>query len=228
MQLLSCCSNGNLKLWNVKNSECINTIDAHSDKINCFLLNNDETQLITGSNDSVINIWKDITEERKEEEQRKEEHILKKSETLRNLINERNWRKAIKLSISLNQPFAMLNIFKEIDLEYDEEERNKILDELFNKLREDQLNTILNYVSIWNTNQKHAYISQIVLNCLFKKLIYKYSLNNNNLENQDNLKRTIDKLDPFTRKHYERYCKLFQSVTFFEFLYNNMKLTDKN
>lgn len=231
LQLLSCCSNGNLKLWNIKNVECLNTIDAHTDKINCFLLNKLENQIITGSSDSEINIWKDVTEGRKEEEQQKIEYNLRKSETLKNLMSERNWKKAIKLSINLNQPFTTLNIFKEIDLEYEKEERDEILDDLFTKLREDQLNSILNFLSIWNTNQKHAYISQLVLNSLFKKLIYRYNLEDSNQKDlvaQDNLKKLMQKLEPYTRKHYERYSKLYQSVTFFEFLYDNMKLSQVN
>lgn len=229
MQLVSGCSNGNLNLWNVKNAECLNTIDAHTEKISCLLVNNEENQLITGSSDSEIKIWKDVTEERKEIEVQKNQLVLKKTETLKNLILERNWKKAIKLSITLNQPFTTLNIFKEIDLEYETDERNRVLNDLFDKLRDDQLTSILNYVSIWNTNQKHAFISQLILNSLFKKLIYKFNQNDssNAFSNQDNLKKVIQKLEPYTRKHYERYSKQFQSVTFFEFLFDNMKLSEK-
>lgn len=229
MQLVSSCANGNLKLWSVKNAECLNTIDAHTEKLPCFLVNKQENQLITGSSDSEIHIWSDVTEQRKELEEQKNEQVLKKSETLRNLILERNWRKAIKLSISLNQPFTTLSIFKEIDLEYEHAERDRILNELFDKLREDQLQAILNYVSIWNTNQKHAYVAQLVLSSLFKKLICRHSDGGrigNDLANQDALKKLIQKLEPYTRKHYERYSKLFQSVTFFDFLYENMKLSE--
>ena len=229
MQLVSGCSNGNLKLWNVKNAECLNTIDAHTEKISCFLVSKQESQLITGSSDSEIHIWNDVTEQRKELEEQKNEQVLKKSETLRNLILERNWKKAIKLSISLSQPFTTLSIFKEIDLEYEHAERDQILADLFDRLREDQLNAILDYVAIWNTNQKHAYISQLVLNSLFKKLICRHSddsRTSKELTNQDALKKLIQKLEPYTRKHYERYSKLFQSVTFFDFLYENMKLSE--
>lgn len=226
MQLISGCSNGNLKLWTVKNAECLNTIDAHADKIPCFLINKQEDQLVTGSSDSEIHLWNDVTEQRKQVEEQKSEQVLRKSEVLRNLVLERNWRKAIKLAISLNQPFTTLGIFKEIDLEYDGEERDRILNELFEKLREDQLNSILNYTSIWNTNQKHAYVAQLVLSSLFKKLIYKYNKQTAERPNQDELKKLIQKLEPYTRKHYERYSKLFQSVTFFDFLYDNMKLSE--
>ena len=227
MQLVSACSNGNLKLWNVKNAECLATIDAHTDKIPCFLVNKQESQLITGSSDSEIHIWNDVTEQRKELEEQKNQQVLKKGETLRNLISERNWKKAIRLSISLNQPFTTLSIFKEIDLEYEHAERDKILNDLFDKLREDQLNAILDYVAIWNTNQKHAYIAQLVLKSLFRKLIARHgSRANDELANQDALKKLVQKLEPYTRKHYERYSKLFQSVTFFDFLYENMKLTE--
>ena len=47
-----------MKLWTIKNSECVKTFDEHDSKIWALAINRDENQVITGGADSTIIVWK--------------------------------------------------------------------------------------------------------------------------------------------------------------------------
>ena len=51
-------SDGLLKLWTIKNNECVKTFDEHKDKVWALATTSDETSLITGGGDSNIIVWK--------------------------------------------------------------------------------------------------------------------------------------------------------------------------
>ena len=65
LQLVSSGSDGLIKLWAVKTSECSLTLDAHEDKV--WALDVSEhaggVELLSGSADSVMVRWRDCTEE---------------------------------------------------------------------------------------------------------------------------------------------------------------------
>lgn len=67
-----------MKLWTIKNNECVKTLDAHEDKVwglHCSRLDN---RALTGASDSCVILWKDVTEEEQSEEQaRREEEVVK-------------------------------------------------------------------------------------------------------------------------------------------------------
>ena len=220
LQLLSSSSDGNVKIWNIKDAECVKTIDAHEEKIYSMVLSNDEKTLVTGSYDSEIKVWNDVTLEEMEQKRKKEFKQLETKSLLENLLYKRKWKRAVKFSLLLNQPFTTLNIFKEMNFELaDEEERNREFAEIFSKLNEYQVCAILNFAVQWNTSQRHCEITQIILNTITRTLGEQFF-------ELPNIKEVVQKLDPYIRKHYQRYDKLCQTVTFFDFLYNNMKITD--
>ena len=51
-------SDGLMKLWTIKTSECVKTFDGHQSKVWTLIVNQDESQVITGGDDSAIIIWK--------------------------------------------------------------------------------------------------------------------------------------------------------------------------
>lgn len=59
-------------LWTIKSSECVGTFDGHTDKVIwsdfsydeqiwALAVSQDESEVITGGSDSLINMWKDYT-----------------------------------------------------------------------------------------------------------------------------------------------------------------------
>ncbi len=51
-------SDGLLKLWTIRNSECVKTLDQHEDKVWALAVGREEDRIITGASDSNIILWK--------------------------------------------------------------------------------------------------------------------------------------------------------------------------
>lgn len=62
MQLLSCGSDGCLKLWTVRTNSCAATYDAHEDKAWALAISPDDKTIASGGADSLLAIWEDATE----------------------------------------------------------------------------------------------------------------------------------------------------------------------
>jgi U3 small nucleolar RNA-associated protein 13 len=62
-QIVSCASDGLIKLWFVKTNECIETFDQHDDKLWALSVSKDEKKFLSGGSDGKINLWYDQTEE---------------------------------------------------------------------------------------------------------------------------------------------------------------------
>eukprot|EP00795_Rhopilema_esculentum_P008646 gene8646-14661_t len=136
MQIISSGSDGLIKIWNVKTNECLNTLDGHADKVWSLALNKTEDTLVTGGGDSVLNIWKDVTEEERLEEEAKQENMILKDQELSNLLGKKKFTKAIGLALSLERPFTVLSILKELLADANGEER---LASVLSGLRDDQI-----------------------------------------------------------------------------------------
>jgi len=76
--MISSGSDGLLKLWNIKSNECVATFDNHEDKVWALTVKQDGQYIVSGSADSKITFWEDISEkEREEMHQETEMRILK-------------------------------------------------------------------------------------------------------------------------------------------------------
>ncbi len=150
-QLISSASDGLIKLWNIKTNECVGTFDEHNNKAWSLCVNKDESKFVSGGADGRLVVWKDVTQEEREEELEKREEILLQEQELQNCLKEKKWKKALGLAILLDKPFKCYEIIKEI-LEQktsDENEDNTSsmtkgrldLEKTLVKLRDDQIST---------------------------------------------------------------------------------------
>jgi len=217
MQLISSGSEGLIKLWTIKTNECIKTFDQHLNKIWSLAVNKSQDQIVSAGADSVINIWKDVTQIEQEKEQAtKEENILRQQE-LSNLINDHKYLEAIGLAVTLEQPFRVLTIMKDILLVPNGIEE---LSQAVKSLREDQQDTILKFLVEWNTNSKNCHVAQAVLSIILK------SKSPFELMNKPNMKDAIEALIPYSEKHFQRMNRLLQQMEFTEYTWQSMKLSD--
>src|SRR4051794_1845437 len=77
-QIVSAGSDGLVKLWTIRRSECVATLDNHTEKIWGLTVHRDEKVVVSAGADSVVNFWEDVTEQEQEAAVRQaEEHILK-------------------------------------------------------------------------------------------------------------------------------------------------------
>jgi WD40 repeat protein len=51
-------SNDNtIRVWNLENGECVQTLAGHSDGVTCMSLSSDGKSIYSGSNDTTIRVW---------------------------------------------------------------------------------------------------------------------------------------------------------------------------
>lgn len=221
LQMITSSLDGNVKIWNVKDADCVATIDAHKDKIYAMSLSQDEQTLVTGSFDSQIKIWGDVSVRKAEEQRKTNEKQLEAQSVLQNLLLKRQWRKAVKFSLMLQQPFTTLKIFKEMMFDLPgSSEREAAFNELLTKLNDHQMATILRYSVSWNTTHRHCEATQLLLHSAIQ-------VHGERLFSLPNSPEVLQKLEPYLRKHFQRFDRLMQTVTFFDFLYGNMKMNDR-
>ncbi|CAG2120440.1 unnamed protein product, partial [Medioppia subpectinata] len=222
MQMISSGSDGNVKIWNIKDNECVKTLDAHADKVWALALTqqhsaNGRTLLITGSSDSAVFIWEDVTADEREETAAKHELQIESEQNLLNYIQKKKWSKALTIAVRLDQPYRALSIMKEILL--DSEGADKVA-EVLSRLREDQLLSLLEYAIVWNTNSRHYIVAQCVLRAVVRQIPPKELLKT------PELKAKVEKLLPYSERHMSRLTRLQQSVTFVDYIWERIKLPE--
>ncbi|XP_045215018.2 transducin beta-like protein 3 [Mercenaria mercenaria] len=219
MQLLTSGTNGLVKLWTIKNNECVKTMDEHDDKVWAMAIGEAEDSFITGGADSNLIIWKDVTETEQNEVRQKQEQFILQDQELSNLIQQKKYLKAIGLAITLEQPFRLLNILKEI---LSEEAGDDKLYSTLEKLRMDQIDALLRFAVKWNTNSRHCHEAQVVLSSVIKMYPPKQ------LKELGNLKSSVEGLLPYTERHFNRMTRLVQQAMFLEYTWQCMKGISSN
>ncbi|PIA19057.1 WD40 repeat-like protein [Coemansia reversa NRRL 1564] len=186
-QLASTGSDGLVKLWNINNAECILTLDKHESKIWTLAKQNSEEHIATGGADSVIRIWKDTTQDETERICREESQVLEQQQALDNFLLIKDYRNAITLALSLGQPHRLLTILQNVMMAAECRQSiqnsedlpkvieaggtdavlgNTAIDEVIGTLSPEQLECLLGYVRVWNTNGRHSRIAQATLHCI--------------------------------------------------------------
>lgn len=72
----------------------------------------DEKRFITGGSDSLLIVWRDSTEEKREASVKAQEEIISKEQLLTNLLNSQQLFAALGLALSLDKPYKVLSIIK--------------------------------------------------------------------------------------------------------------------
>ncbi|XP_030840363.1 transducin beta-like protein 3 [Strongylocentrotus purpuratus] len=214
MQLLSSGSDGLLKLWTIKTNECVATLDEHSDKLWSVTVDRSEQKVVTAGADSNILIWEDVTQIEYEEKAEKEEDQILKKQQLSNLMHSKKFTKALRLAITLDQPFKALGIIRTILEEPDGEAQLAIT---ITKLRPDQIESVLRFAQTWNMNSKHCHVAQCVLGIIFR------SQDPDDLAKFPGVKDILEGLMPYTDRHFQRLSRMLQQAMFVQYTWQVMR-----
>ncbi|KAJ1813279.1 U3 small nucleolar RNA-associated protein, partial [Coemansia sp. RSA 2598] len=221
-QLMTTGSDGLIKLWNIKDAECVLTLDKHENKIWTLAKQRSEELVATGGADSVIRIWKDTTQDEIERLHKEDARLLEQQQALDNFLVVKDYRNAIMLTLSLDQPHRLLNIFQDViaasehrdgfdaEVESDSEDKDakqaivgaRVVDDVIGSLAPDQLERLLGYVRNWNTNAKFARVAQAVLYCVLTKYTSQTILG------LPSAKDLISAIQPYSERHFSRLDNL--------------------
>ncbi|ORX94019.1 WD40 repeat-like protein [Basidiobolus meristosporus CBS 931.73] len=222
LQLASCASDGLVKIWTVKNNECVATLDNHTEKVWALKVRSDEKFITTGGADSVINIWEDFTEAEKEKLLAEQEETLLKEQDLANYLVKKDYRNAIALALSLNQPKRLLSIFIEVINNRPEGDESitgaSAIDDTLAELSNEQLELLLTYIRDWNTNAKQSAVAQTVLNAILR------AYTSEKLLEIKNIKELLDGILPYTERHFSRIDQLITNSYIMDYTLHAMDL----
>lgn len=211
MQILTSGADGFLKLFNVKTSECVATLDQHDGRVWALAVKQDETVIVSGGSDSLLVKWKDVTSERKLEKIKQEEELLAQEQQLNNLVHSNDLLKALKLALKLDRPLQTLKIIRGII-----KTGNTGLEDAVKELNQDQKDSLMKCVTVWNTNSKNAQPAQLVLNILI-----------NDMQLGDfrpaGLGNVIESTLPYTERHFKRLTTLLQDLYLVDYTINCMQ-----
>lgn len=215
LQLISIASDGNMKLWDCKSSECIKTIDAHTGSTWVLALTDDDERLMTAGQDEKIVIWKDTTQEDREEHLANLQSRVMQEQDYMNYVNKKKWRKALRLAIKMENPNKTITVIKEILLEPDGPVE---LENLLVNLTLDQMNYIIDCCVGWNASAKNSSIAQLVLNIIFR------NVDEESLLKMPSFISSVDQLKLLTDKTFNRYERLIQQATFVDFMLSSIRI----
>lgn len=174
-------SDGLVKLWNIKEEECVKTLDNHEDKIWALAHSSDESTLLSAGADSLLTIWHDTSLLEQSEANAQLIKTVQVEQDFINYVALKDYRRAILLALSMSQPGRLFNLFSTVvkgrrrqpDLSEEEQESqgitgSKEIDEIVKTLPGIELVRLLKFVRDWNANAKMAPVAQVVLHAVFK------------------------------------------------------------
>lgn len=143
----------------------------------------------------------------------------------------KDYRNAIVLALSMDQPRRLLGLMREILS--DDTDNIAMLKQVFQSLESGDIFRLLEYIRDWNAKSRDSDVAQAVLNALLKThtlaSITKASPIATNLEEpasrkatQTSISELIQALLPYTERHYARADRLEQESAFLDFILAHM------
>lgn len=217
LQVVSAGSDGLMKIWDLKRSECLVTLDEHSDRIWALAIQNDGDRIITGDASATIKIWKDSTDEEIAEAIRAQDEILVKEQELQVFLLRKDFKNAVILAMSLDQPFRLSGLFDDLLKDKTVPEGLNLLNPLLEQLTLDQKVKLIEYIREWNLSYKRSMFSQLVLAAILRAPGFAAIL-----KEKPSVKETLTGIIPYTEKHFEKTDELLINSHLTDFALLNM------
>ncbi|KAI6012396.1 U3 small nucleolar RNA-associated protein [Pisolithus orientalis] len=245
-QLVSSASDGLVKLWSTREEECTATLDNHEDKVWALAISTDERVIVSAAADSVVTFWEDCTEEYEQEKEAKRVEQVLKEQDFVNYIALHDYRRAIELALSMQQPGKLFLLFGDIKSSATESlsvsngsvTGHLAVDEVLRSLSGQDLALLLRYVRDWNSNAKTSGVAQSVLYAMVKLRPIEDIVSAFGNESSDALsseanprkqaggrtafKELIDSLIPYTQRHLSRLGRLVQESFVLDYILSEM------
>ncbi|KAF5102047.1 hypothetical protein D0Z00_000507 [Geotrichum galactomycetum] len=221
-QIVSAGGDGLVKVWNVKSDgECASTLDNHEDKVWSLAAREDETGFISGGGDGIITFWEDVSEaERLKDAETRAEQIEKEQE-LDNYVFNKDWKNAIILALSLDQPYKLLKLFTEVsnnNLEEGSITGLVAVDKAIGELNLEMVARLLKRVRDWNTNGRTSPIAQMILHAI----LCHHSVDR--LSQIPGLIQLVEGILPYSERHFNRMEELAEESFTIDFALKQMNI----
>lgn len=207
-QVVSAGGDGLVKVWDVKGEgECTSTLDNHEDKVWSLAAKEDETGFISGGGDGVITFWQDVSEEERQRAAESLAEQVEQEQALDNYVFNKDWKNAIVLALSLDQPYRLLKLFTEV-INNNQEDGSisglLAVDTAIGQLDLAMVERLLLRVRDWNTNGRTSGVAQTVLHVIL------CHFGVTTLSQVPGLVKLIDALVPYSERHLARMEELVE------------------
>lgn len=222
-QVASAGADGLVKVWDPASTECLATLDNHTDRVWALATNTTDRTIVSGGADSVITFWKDTTEQTALLRDKATTQRVEQDQELSNYEHSGQYREAIALALALDHPARLLSLFQNvIDSDIPEEGSitgRKAVDDVLAQLEDGQLLKLLERVRDWNTNARTCSVAQRMLNVVVRN----YSAERlSGLAKRRGGKEVVEALKVYTERHYRRIEELWGESWIVEFLLGEM------
>ncbi len=219
-QLVTIDASGLLKLWSIKYGNCLANFDEHSDRVwGLAVLDkmDNNFMMITGGEDSKVNIWRDSTLEVVQEQKREIDEAVRMEQQLKNLTRNKKYLEAIQIAIKADRPRQVYILIEQfLGLKQDKTGTKQTLGDLIKSLEYTDVMTLFQYTIDWNTNSKFCAVAQRVLYAMFNNL--DPSFINTPYE------KSVQALLGYSEKHAKRVQQLLQRSYLLDYVLSNMKM----
>jgi U3 small nucleolar RNA-associated protein 13 len=152
---------------------------------------------------------------------------LTREQDLENYIQRKDWRNAILTAMSLDHPFRLLNLFKEVISNASDEKESSILglsevDEIIATLSMPQLSVLLSRVRDWSTNARTSLVAQRILHIILKKYPPEQLLA------LPDIQKLVDALIPYSDRYLKQVDKLLQDSYVVDYILREMEDLEAN
>ncbi|KAG8222504.1 hypothetical protein J437_LFUL009607 [Ladona fulva] len=216
MQIITSGGDGLMKLWTVKSGECAVSWDAHDGRVWAMAVSKNEKLVVSGGSDSTLVIWKDVTSEKKNEAAKERDLLTEKEQTLANLLQSEKLLSALSLALSLDRPYQVLNIVREIM-----KKGKGGLEKTVKQLSKTDKEALLKFATTWNCNSKSCYPAQLVISILLDELI--------TIKDDDIAPivspSVVEGIIPYTERHFHRLSQLLLDLHLLKLTATQMKIT---
>ncbi len=154
-------------------------------------VHNDE--VVTLGEEGSIVFWTENSEEIEQIKLKRKQDLIHEEQVLANCIQNNNFAKAVNLAIRLDRPRITLKLLSQAL-------QSQSLDSVLDKIRETNLERLLEYVKQWNTKSKLTEITQTIQKYLLTREVLRGEKCRNDFP--------VAGLRAFNRKHYDRLSAL--------------------
>ncbi|KAL0487790.1 U3 small nucleolar RNA-associated protein 13 [Acrasis kona] len=212
LQLVSSDANGLVKIWNIKSSEVLDTFDHHSARIWALVVRDDGKVMITGGEDSRINIWKDWTEGVIQEKRQLVDQTVKQEQELDQMIRSGKFLDAIILSISTDRPKKTFTLLEKL---FETDRAQSELANILNTLSSEEMTILFQFAIDWNTNSKFSSVAQKVLHgmltCLDPNFI------------NISYEKSVQAILAYSERHFKRVSSLLENSHLLDYMLSTMR-----
>jgi U3 small nucleolar RNA-associated protein 13 len=189
---------------------------------------------VSGGSDSKLILWKDVTDEEEQQRLAEAEKLLVLEQQMNNDIRGKHFGKALTLAISLGHPSKVLMILTTV-LEEDKDSSNVLsgpgalfnedwsrrLDPYVQAWSDEELQKLLQFLKEWNTNSRNCYVSQILLNSLFRVVKVE------KLMQWKEFREMSIGIQAYTERHFQRLNRLSQAAHFLDYIVSVISIMPK-